>query len=119
LWAPKSLRWLVQNGMNKIAKSLAAPIDLQHLSRYTLGGRALEREVLQLFCSQSPLHHERLNNAASPSSWREAAHSLKGAAQAVGAFRVATGRLAGGGALRHGPGRCARILLAGNRSVHC
>ena len=79
------------NGMKRIAsgQSLAPPLDLEHLSRHTFGDRALEREVLQLFCSQSALHLEGLGKAASLSAWREAAHSLKGSAQAIGAFRVA------------------------------
>ena len=39
------------------------PVDLVHLSRYTLGERDLEREVLQLFCSQSLIYIERLHAA--------------------------------------------------------
>ena len=30
-------------------KASSRPVDLVHLSRYTLGDRALEREVLELF----------------------------------------------------------------------
>jgi HPt (histidine-containing phosphotransfer) domain-containing protein len=77
--------------MNRAAgePDLAPPVDLQHLARYTLGDRTLEREVLQLFCSQSLLHLDGLGNAASLAEWRDAAHSLKGSAQAIGAFRIA------------------------------
>jgi HPt (histidine-containing phosphotransfer) domain-containing protein len=57
-------------------------------SRYTLGERALEREVLQLFCAQSTIYLERLRAARSDKDWREAAHSLKGSAYAVGAWRT-------------------------------
>jgi HPt (histidine-containing phosphotransfer) domain-containing protein len=59
-----------------------------HLSRYTLGERELEREVLELFCSQSLLYIERLREAKSDKDWKDAAHSLKGSAQAIGAWRA-------------------------------
>ena len=65
------------------------PVDLVHLSRYTLGERELEREVLELFCSQSGIYLERLRDAASDQHWRDAAHSLKGSALAIGAWRAA------------------------------
>ncbi len=64
-------------------------VDLVHLSRYTLGERALEREVLELFCTQSVVYLERLRQARSDKDWRDAAHSLKGSARAIGAWRAA------------------------------
>ena len=70
-------------------KPSSRPVDLVHLSRYTLGDRALEREVLQLFCTQSVVYLERLRQAQSGQDWTDAAHSLKGSAGAVGAWRVA------------------------------
>jgi HPt (histidine-containing phosphotransfer) domain-containing protein len=69
-------------------KPSSRPVDLVHLSRYTLGERALEREVLQLFCAQPTIYLERLRAARSDKDWREAAHSLKGSAYAVGAWRT-------------------------------
>lgn len=68
---------------------LPPPVDLAHLTRYTLGERKLEREVLALFRSQSSICLERLRAAASEENWREAAHSLKGSALAIGAWRAA------------------------------
>lgn len=65
------------------------PIDRAYLSRYTLGDRALEAEVLGLFSGQSFVYLDRLRDAASLTEWRDAAHSLKGSAQAVGAVFVA------------------------------
>jgi HPt (histidine-containing phosphotransfer) domain-containing protein len=67
----------------------ARPVDLVHLSHYTLGERALEREVLELFCTQSVLYLEQLRAAMSDKDWKDAAHSLKGSARAVGAWRAA------------------------------
>ncbi len=69
--------------------NLSHPIDLQHLSRYTLGDAALEREVLELFCGQSAIYLEELRKASSLEQWRAATHSLKGSAQAIGAWRIA------------------------------
>jgi len=65
------------------------PVDLEHLARYTLGERALEREVLELFCTQSVLYLDQLRAAMSDRDWKNAAHSLKGSARAVGAWRAA------------------------------
>ncbi len=80
-------------------KPTARPVDLVHLSRYTLGERALEREVLELFCTQSVVYLERLRQAQSDQDWKDAAHSLKGSATAIGAWRAAD-------AARNEPRRC-------------
>ena len=65
------------------------PVDLVHLARYTLGDRALEREVLQLFATQSRLYLERLREASTQEAWRAAAHIIKGSARGIGAWHVA------------------------------
>ena len=66
-----------------------APIDHAHLSRYTMGNRALELEVLQLFAGQAPSTMKCLRDAACAKSWHMAAHTLKGSARGVGAKTVA------------------------------
>jgi HPt (histidine-containing phosphotransfer) domain-containing protein len=63
-------------------------IDLVHLSRTTLGDRALEREVLQLFERQSHILIARMRTAP-PAGIATLAHTLKGSARGVGAWRVA------------------------------
>ena len=65
------------------------PVDLTHLSRQTFGDHSLEREVLALFERQSRSMLERLRNATTARNWAEAAHTLKGSALGIGAFRVA------------------------------
>ena len=68
------------------------PIDLVHLSRQTLGDRALEIELLGLFEKQAGQIIARLGSGlcGSDSKWRnDLAHTLKGSARAVGAMRVA------------------------------
>lgn len=64
------------------------PIDLVHLARTTLGDRSLEREVLQLFDRQSILLLGRMR-AAAPGGIGMLAHTLKGSARGIGAWRVA------------------------------
>jgi HPt (histidine-containing phosphotransfer) domain-containing protein len=64
------------------------PIDLVHLARTTLGDRNLEREVLQLFDRQSMLLIARMRTAA-PNGVATLAHTLKGSALGIGAWRVA------------------------------
>ena len=63
-------------------------IDDEHLARMTLGDRSLEREVLQIFARQAALMLERIAGAA-PASAAAAAHTLKGSARGIGAWRVA------------------------------
>jgi len=63
-------------------------LDLVHLARQTFGDRDLEREVLALFEAQC----RRLLPVLAGAGERErgdAAHTLKGAARAVGAWRLA------------------------------
>jgi HPt (histidine-containing phosphotransfer) domain-containing protein len=75
-------------------------IDVQHLGRMTLGEPALEAEVLALFAAQSRDLAARL--AVVPADAAALAHTLKGSARAVGAFRVAEAALALETALRDG-----------------
>lgn len=63
-------------------------VDLVHLSKYTLGDRSLECELLGLFRCQCGVYLERLETAASLSEWQEAAHGLKGSARGIGAWAV-------------------------------
>src|SRR3954470_19784954 len=64
------------------------PIDLVHLARTTLGDRSLEREVLQLFDRQSSILIARMRSATPPAIVA-LAHTLKGSARGIGAWRVA------------------------------
>ncbi|QRM45298.1 Hpt domain-containing protein [Rhizobium sp. BG4] len=67
--------------------SKVRPIDLVHLAKQTMGDKALEIEVLQMFARQA---RACLGEIASGEAKKivAAAHRLKGAASAVGAFRV-------------------------------
>ena len=64
-----------------------APIDVEHLARMTLGDGVLRREVLAMFLQQTADLLGRL--AARGDEGAALAHTLKGSARAIGAFRVA------------------------------
>ncbi len=65
------------------------PVDLDYLERTTFSDTALAREVLDLFRFSAADYLEGLASAGNARDWFEAAHSLKGSAKAVGAFRLA------------------------------
>lgn len=69
--------------------SFERPIDLVHLARQTLGDPELEREVLGLFVVQARSVLGMLAEAADQRRRMELAHTLKGSARSVGAWRVA------------------------------
>lgn len=64
-------------------------IDLEHLSHQTGGDLALERELLTLFSQQCVRHLRTIHGSADDNARRDAAHTLKGAARAIGAWQVA------------------------------
>ncbi|MGI9384279.1 MAG: Hpt domain-containing protein [Methyloligellaceae bacterium] len=64
------------------------PVDLVELARYTLGNRSHEREVLELFCTQSGCCLKRLEATTSDSEWQKVARTIKGSARCIGAWSV-------------------------------
>jgi HPt (histidine-containing phosphotransfer) domain-containing protein len=64
------------------------PIDFEHLSRMTLGDRALEREVLRLFVRQAEMLRARMETDRA-GVIGAAAHTLKGSATGIGAWPIA------------------------------
>ncbi|MCG7503530.1 Hpt domain-containing protein [Mesorhizobium sp. IRAMC:0171] len=69
-------------------RARSRPVDMEHLSRQTMGDRDLEREVLALFVQQATSVQEKLPGA-DKSQRLLLAHSLKGSARGVGAFAIA------------------------------
>jgi HPt (histidine-containing phosphotransfer) domain-containing protein len=63
-------------------------IDTGHLSRMTLGELSLQREVLALFDRQADMLMPRIRQGA-PAMAAASAHTLKGSAVGIGAFKVA------------------------------
>jgi HPt (histidine-containing phosphotransfer) domain-containing protein len=66
----------------------AAPLDLAHLSKQTLGDRSVQQEVLRLFLEQARSTRDRWSHADRKERLR-LAHTLKGSARSIGAFPVA------------------------------
>jgi HPt (histidine-containing phosphotransfer) domain-containing protein len=72
-----------------VAEERAAEIfDHGHLAGLSRGNIAFEHEVLRLFCAHLPVSLEALR-ACRGRPFREAAHTIKGAAAAIGAWRLA------------------------------
>ena len=69
--------------------STGPAIDIEHLSRMTLGERSLEREVLALFDRQAEMLLPRIRLGESALA-AASVHTLKGSALGIGAFKVAS-----------------------------
>ena len=65
------------------------PVDRAYLARFTMGNAEVEHEVLQLFADQVPLYLQQLRDATADKAWKQAAHTVKGSASAIGAWRLA------------------------------
>jgi HPt (histidine-containing phosphotransfer) domain-containing protein len=87
------------------ASTGARVLDLLHLSRQTFGDEALEAELLSLFDRQAAQVAARLAEPSRPGDLRsqaDIAHTLKGAARAIGAFALGAAAEAYEAALRAG-----------------
>lgn len=71
-------------------RDLTGAVDFGHLESYAAGDAALIEEVLGLFREQAALWVRLLDPAGPGGGWRDAAHTLKGAALGVGAFTLAS-----------------------------
>jgi HPt (histidine-containing phosphotransfer) domain-containing protein len=67
----------------------AVAIDREHLRRQTMNDEALAHELMGLFMTQSAKLLDLIAREGAVSRRRDAAHTLKGAAVAIGAFAVA------------------------------
>ena len=65
------------------------PVDLVHISSITMGDRDLEHEILSMFAAQIPSYLELARNCANSAEVKRVAHTIKGAARSIGAFRLA------------------------------
>ncbi len=102
-----------------LAAREAAAIDHVHLRRFTMGDLQLEAEVLHLFADEVPRTLASLQTATTAREWKIAAHTLKGSARTVGAWRVAAAAVdaeRATNALADPAGRTA-VLVACERAV--
>ena len=72
-----------------LQREIRRPIDLEHLSRQTLGDRGLEQEVLRLFDQMSQVYFGRLESSTTVEELLRNLHTIKGAAAGIGAFGLA------------------------------
>jgi HPt (histidine-containing phosphotransfer) domain-containing protein len=70
-------------------EEIRRPIDMDHLTRQTLGDPGLELEVLRLFDEMSHVYYERLESSTTVDDLLRNLHTLKGAAAGIGAFGIA------------------------------
>lgn len=83
-------QWSAEARVHESDEAAGRPvIDLDHLRGCTMDDAGLERELLGIFRDQMGEHLGGLRQAKSPQDWKFAAHTLKGAARALGATRVA------------------------------
>ena len=68
---------------------IRGPIDMDHLSRQTLGDPGLEEEVLRLFDEMNHVYVERLEGSTTVDELLRNLHTIKGAAAGIGAFGLA------------------------------
>lgn len=74
------------------APSHGCVIDLVHLSCITMGDKALERELLQAYATQSLFHRKALVSGDAQGAKR-AAHMLVGSSRTIGANKAAQAAL--------------------------
>lgn len=67
---------------------MSGVFDLAHLERYVCGDDALRNELLSIFEEQAALWMARFSIGDDDECWHDAAHALKGAARAVGAWDI-------------------------------
>jgi HPt (histidine-containing phosphotransfer) domain-containing protein len=70
-------------------RDLTGAVDFSYLETYTANDRAVIDEVLALFREQASLWMRLLDPEAADQAWRDAAHTMKGAALGVGARDLA------------------------------
>jgi len=74
---------------DELQPQIRGPIDMDHLSRQTLGDTSLELEVLRMFDQMSRVYYDRLETSTTVPDLLTNLHSLKGAAAGIGAFGLA------------------------------
>ena len=70
-------------------RDLTGAVDFGYLESYAGGDLALVDEVLEMFREQAALWMRLLDPGAPGGAWRDAAHTLKGAALGIGAGALA------------------------------
>ena len=91
-------------------RDLTGAVDFAYLEAYAGNDQAVVDEVLALFREQASLWLRLLDPSADGEAWRDAAHTLKGSARAVGAAALAEVCAAAEEVADADPARRARLL---------
>lgn len=70
-------------------RDISGAVDFAYLERFAAGDSAVIEEVLEIFPEQAALWIRLLDPTGPADSWRDGAHTMKGAALGVGAFQLA------------------------------
>lgn len=70
-------------------RDLTGAVDFAYLESYAGGDQVVVDEVLAIFREQASMWLRLLDPSADGEAWRDAAHTLKGSARAVGAVGLA------------------------------
>lgn len=98
-------------------RDITGAVDFAYLEAYTMNDASIIEEVLRLFQQQCELWSPLLDT--SHEGWRDAAHTLKGAAGGIGAQRLAD--LAGEaekGDAEGAAGRLEKVKTEMNAALH-
>ena len=69
-------------------RDITGAVDFEYLEGYAAGDLQLVDEVLAIFREQAALWSPLIDPHAPSEGWRDAVHTLKGAARGVGAFAL-------------------------------
>ncbi|MGH6985531.1 MAG: Hpt domain-containing protein [Caulobacteraceae bacterium] len=70
-------------------RDIKGAVDFAYLEGFAAGDETLIEEVLEIFGEQAAMWARLLDDAGGPAgAWRDAVHTIKGAARGVGAFRL-------------------------------
>ena len=69
-------------------RDITGAVDFDYLEGYAAGDQALVDEVLAIFREQAALWSPLIDPHQPAEGWRDAVHTLKGAARGVGAFAL-------------------------------
>jgi HPt (histidine-containing phosphotransfer) domain-containing protein len=83
----KTSRAIADNAVKTISDCIA--LDADYLNRVTFGDLSLRSELIDLFLAQVAATTIKLPLTCRPDDWRFTAHSLRGAAAAIGAQEIA------------------------------
>jgi HPt (histidine-containing phosphotransfer) domain-containing protein len=92
-------------------------LDPDHLRRQTAGDGALEAELLALFEAQCARLRPLLADGRPAHERADAAHTLKGSARAIGAWRLGSAAGVLEDALRRGAPEAARLMAGFDEAV--